>query len=549
MAMKCLLAQFNPTVGDLEGNVRRIQECYLAGVELGVDLVICPELAVTGYPPRDLLLKPHFVDRNLALLEDLAKQTGSVGLVIGFVARNVSGVGRPLHNAVALLHEGAIKATRFKTLLPTYDVFEEDRYFEPSSENTPVAFKGHKLGLTICEDAWNHPLAGQDVLYGRRPLETLKQQGATHLINIAASPWQLGKAHTRQRLLKAQSAETGLPLIYCNMVGGNDELLFDGGSLWVHPTEGIMQVGPFFETGHLLVDLNESKRKAEIPQIELDEAEQLYKALSVGVRDYVHKCGFDSVLLGLSGGIDSAVTAAIAVEALGSDKVRGVALPSAYSSEGSVLDAADLADRLGIKLDRIPIEPTFQSLSQQLKPIFAGMAEDVTEENMQARIRGAMLMAMSNKLGALLLTTGNKSELAVGYCTLYGDMCGGLAVLSDCPKTMVYRLARWINRHEEVIPWATIDKPPSAELRPDQKDQDSLPEYEVLDAILQSYLVEHASIETLVSQGYDRPLVERLTRLMDLNEYKRRQAAPGLKVTSRAFGMGRRMPIAQRYRA
>ena len=547
--MKCLLAQVNPTIGDFGGNVAKIMEAYGQGIRAGADLVICPEMVLTGYPPRDLLLKSHFLEECLHHLQSIAEQTGPVGLIVGTLDRNASGAGRPLYNAAVLLQKGKIIAKRYKTCLPTYDVFEEDRYFEPARDNTPIAYMGEHLGLTICEDAWSHPLAIHESHYGHNPLKKLKDQGASLLINIAASPWQVGKVAVRQRLFEAQSSELGLPVLYVNMVGGNDELIFDGSGMFVDPNRGVVAQSSLFEAQNLWVDTQQQATASppEGPDV-LDEEGQIIKALSLGIRDYVHKCGFQSVLLGLSGGIDSALTAVIAVEALGPEHVMGVAMPTRFSSEGSLTDASKLAETLGIRYEEIPIDPAFEVIKSSLSHLFADKAEDVTEENLQARIRGTTLMALSNKFGSLLLTTGNKSELAVGYCTLYGDMCGGLAVLSDCPKTMVYRLSRWINRAEEIIPWETIEKAPSAELRHDQKDQDSLPDYATLDTILKDYLVEHQSIDSIVSKGHDRSLVEKLIRLMDLNEYKRRQAAPGLKVTSRAFGMGRRVPIAQRFR-
>ncbi len=545
--MKFLLAQLNAIVGDIRGNELCISKTYQEGVAQQSDLVICPELMLTGYPPRDLLLKPKFVDENLEALNRLAAQTSETGLLVGFVARNGTGEGRELFNAVALLHQGEIKEVRYKTLLPTYDVFDEDRYFEPAKSNAPIHFKGHKIGLTICEDAWNDDEFGLSGLYGANPVESLANEGCEFIINIAASPWFLGKNRIRQSLLSSQARRLGKMLIYCNMIGGNDELVFDGGSLVIDSTGGIRTMGNLFETQLISVDTS----KFNTPPTDLEsvcEEERIFKALSLGVKDYVTKCGFNSVLLGLSGGIDSALTAVLAVDALGADHVRGVALPSQYSSQGSKDDARELAQNLGMTYDEISIQTSFESVKESLGGVFQGMKEDVTEENIQARLRGVILMGMSNKFGSLLLTTGNKSELAVGYCTLYGDMCGGLAVLSDLPKTMVYRVSRWVNRDKVVIPKSTLTKPPSAELRPDQKDQDSLPDYDTLDAILEAYVVEHKSAREIVNMGFEATLVERLIRLIDLNEYKRRQAAPGLKVTTRAFGMGRRMPIAQRFR-
>ncbi|HCZ03399.1 MAG TPA: NAD+ synthase, partial [Verrucomicrobiales bacterium] len=447
----------------------------------------------------------------------------------------------------ALCKDGEIVNNYDKILLPTYDVFDEERYFEPALANEPIFFKKHTLGVTICEDAWNDEDFGVHGRYMTNPLEQLARKGCDFLINVSASPWFLGKNRVRQSLLSSQAKRLGTALLYCNMVGGNDELVFDGGSLVVGADGDIKLEGKLFQSQNLIVNPTVFTLEAKKNHALIDE-EKIFKALSLGVKDYVEKCGFKSVLLGLSGGIDSALTAVVAVDALGASNVRGVAMPSEFSSQGSKDDARELADHLGIQYDEIPIQSGFESIKQSLSPVFLGLKDDVAEENMQARLRGVILMGMSNKFGSLLLTTGNKSELAVGYCTLYGDMCGGLAVLSDLPKTMVYRLSEWVNRHQVVIPVSTLTKPPSAELRPDQTDQDSLPDYEILDAILQAYVVDHRSAGEIVSMGYDQAIVARIIRLIDLNEYKRRQSAPGLKVTTRAFGMGRRVPIAQRYR-
>jgi NAD+ synthase (glutamine-hydrolysing) len=543
--MRLALAQINTTVGDLAGNEARILAAYQRGVEARAELVVVPEMAITGYPPRDLLMRPDFVRRNLEIRDRLAAGTGATGLLVGYVGRNESRPGREHTNSVALLQSGKIVAVRSKTLLPTYDVFDEDRYFDPAPENGVVIFGSRKLGLTICEDVWNDEDFWRERRYPRNPAAELAAAGAELILNISASPWHLGKDRTRMRMLASLTRKVGLPLVYCNLVGGNDELIFDGGSLVLDARGEIVGAGRRFEEDFLVV---ESEGAALGAVAEALEEEEIYRALVLGTRDYLWKCGFESALLGLSGGIDSAVTACLAVAALGAENVRGVALPSPYSSQGSLDDAEALASNLGIRHDVIPIGPPFESVRDQLQGQFRGRAEDVTEENIQARLRGVMLMALSNKFGSLLLTTGNKSELAVGYCTLYGDMCGGLAVISDVPKTMVYRLARWINREREIIPSASLTKPPSAELRPNQTDQDSLPPYEVLDAILERYVVEAQSVEEIVRAGYDRGIVGKVARLIDSSEYKRRQAAPGLKVTSKAFGVGRRIPIAQRYR-
>jgi NAD+ synthetase len=543
--MKVALAQINTTVGDLAGNEAKILAAYQRGTEARVDLVVLPELSVCGYPPRDLLHKRNFLPANWAVLQRLAKATGTTGLLVGYAGTNDKRPGREATNSAALLQHGGIVAIRHKTLLPTYDVFDEDRYFEPATENHPVEFNGEKIGLTICEDVWNDEDFWRDRRYRKNPAVELAAAGAMILFNISASPWHLGKNRTRHDMLANLAAKTRCPLLYCNLAGGNDELIFDGSSLVFTGTGQLAAEGGLFCEDFLVVDT--AQPGAIGPQVMADE-ERIYRALTLGLRDYLHKCGFKSAVLGLSGGIDSALTAVIAVEALGPENVRGISLPSQFSSQGSLDDAQALAANVGIQYDVIPIQTAFEAVKAGLKPIFAGRKEDTTEENIQARLRGVMLMALSNKLGSLLLTTGNKSELAVGYCTLYGDMCGGLAVISDVPKTMVYRLANWINREREIIPAASITKPPSAELRPNQTDQDSLPPYDVLDAILEACVVGQKSPEEIVRSGFDAATVHRVARLIDLNEYKRRQAAPGLKVTSKAFGVGRRIPIAQRYR-
>jgi NAD+ synthase (glutamine-hydrolysing) len=542
--MKVALAQINTTVGDLAGNEARILAAYQQGVQARVDLVVCPELSICGYPPRDLLYKRNFLPANWATLQRLAKATGKTGLLVGYGGSNAKRPGREATNSAALLQNGGIVAIRHKTLLPTYDVFDEDRYFEPATENLPVEFNGEKIGLTICEDVWNDEDFWQDRRYRRNPAVELAEAGAKILFNISASPWHLGKNRMRRDMLANLAAKTKCPLVYCNLAGGNDELIFDGASLVFTETGQLAAEGGLFCEDFLVVDT--TALCAIGPQAMADE-EEVYRALTLGLRDYLHKCGFKSAVLGLSGGIDSALTAVIAVEALGPENVRGVSLPSQFSSQGSIDDAQTLATNLGIQYDVIPIQAAFEAVKAELKPVFAGRKEDTAEENIQARLRGVTLMALSNKFGSLLLTTGNKSELAVGYCTLYGDMCGGLAVISDVPKTMVYRLANWINRESEVIPAASITKPPSAELRPNQTDQDSLPPYDVLDAILDAYVIEHKSSAEIIQMGFDEATVRRVINLIDFNEYKRRQAAPGLKVTSKAFGVGRRIPIAQRY--
>jgi len=543
--VRLALAQINTTVGDLDGNVAKILAAYRRGAETGVQAVLAPELAISGYPPRDLLLRNNFVTQNLAALEQLASATGKTALIVGFVGRNEKPPGREVTNAVALLQHGKIQAVRTKSLLPTYDVFDEDRYFEPATGNSPVELDDQAIGLTICEDIWNDEDFWPARRYRRNPAMDLVKAGARLILNISASPWHLGKQKTRYEMLASLARKAKCPVAYCNLVGGNDELIFDGESLVFNATGTLIAQGELFAEDFLVVDTDTAQ--PIVLQLPPDE-ERVYKALALGLRDYLRKCGFKSAVLGLSGGIDSAITACLAAAALGPENVHGVSLPSQFSSPGSLDDARVLAERLGIHYDVISVQPAFEATKAQLHPVFARRPEDVTEENIQARLRGVILMALSNKFGSLLLTTGNKSEMAVGYCTLYGDMCGGLAVIGDIPKTMVYRLAKWINREREIIPEASITKAPSAELRPNQTDQDSLPPYDLLDQILEAYVVQGKSATEIIAAGYDGAAVRKVIRLIDLSEYKRRQAAPGLKVTSKAFGVGRRIPIAQKYR-
>src|SRR5256714_1299811 len=460
--MKVALAQINTTVGDFAGNESRILAAYRRGAAESVDLVIFPELTTGGYPPRDLLLKKQFLARNLEVIERLAKATAKTGLLVGYVGKNETPPGREATNAAALCQNGRVLATRTKTLLPTYDVFDEDRYFEPARENLPVEFNGEKIGLTVCEDLWNDEDFWPERRYRRNPAAELAAAGAQIILNISASPWHLGKNKTRHRMLGSLAAKVKCPLLYCNLVGGNDELIFDGESLAFDPTGQLTAQGNFFAEDFLIVDTNQMKG---IDASELGDEEMVYKALVLGLRDYLHKCGFKSAVLGLSGGIDSALTAVLAVEALGRENVRGVSLPSQFSSQGSLDDARTLAKNLGIQYDVVPIQPMFLAAKEQLRTVFAGRPEDTAEENIQARLRAVVLMGLSNKFGSLLLTTGNKSELAVGYCTPYGDMCGGLGVIHDRPQTIVFRIAGWLNSEGEVIPTASIRKAPSAQLR------------------------------------------------------------------------------------
>jgi NAD+ synthase (glutamine-hydrolysing) len=540
--MRVGLAQINTTVGDFAGNSARILAAYHELVADGAEIVVTPELSIPGYPPLDLIFAGEFVERNLEALAGLESGIGDVPLLVGFIDRNRTGHGKAFHNAAALLRKGTEPVIIHKRLLPTYDVFDEARYFEPGAASVPVEIAGKRVGITICEDLWS-PEFLPGTLYRVDPPDDLIKAGAETLINLSASPYQYGKPIRRLQMLKSQAQRLGVPIYYCNSVGGNDQLVFDGHSLAVSANGEVLQELRGF-TEQLLVAGNPSDIPA--PE-ERDQLGELYRALVLGLRDYFRKCGFKSAVLGLSGGIDSALTAVLAVEALGKENVIGAAMPGPYSSEGSVSDAFSLSQNLGIKCLNLPIVESYRTMLSGLADAFQGRPEDATEENLQARLRGVTMMALSNKFGSLLLTTGNKSELAVGYCTLYGDMCGGLAVISDLPKTLVYELSRWINRTKEIIPSATLEKPPSAELRPNQTDQDSLPPYDLLDAVLALYVEENLPIREIVARGYHEPLVRRITSLVDRNEYKREQAAPGLKVTGRAFGMGRRLPIAQRY--
>jgi NAD+ synthase (glutamine-hydrolysing) len=546
--MKIGFAQINPTVGDLRGNFEKIAGAYDQLARAGADIVIAPELAVTGYPPQDLVFKSRFVPENLAVLGELQKRLNKPALLVGFVDRN-EGRGKPFHNAAALLQAGEPLQKTHKSLLPTYDVFDEDRYFEPAREIAPLKFRGHRIGVTICEDIWTERYLPRP-FYDVDPVRALVAQEAEMILNVSASPFSLRKPAVRREMISGLAGTYQRPIFYCNAVGGNDQLVFDGNSIAVNARGQLLAQLPAFEEASVIVD-SESVPGVEAPSADI--VQELYAALRLGLRDYLAKCAFKSAVLGLSGGIDSAVVAAIAVDALGANNVTGVSMPSQFSSRGSVLDALALAKNLGIQCLQIPIADAFAVFKAQFKEVFAGRTEDATEENMQARLRGMTLMALSNKFGHIVLSTGNKSELAVGYCTIYGDMAGGLAVISDVPKTMIYELARFINSEAsrvgtgEIIPASTIEKPPSAELRPNQKDQDTLPPYDVLDAILRFYVEDNLSVAEIVAQGFDEKTVRWVQRRVDLNEYKRAQAAPGLKVTSRAFGVGRRMPIAQRY--
>jgi len=561
--VKIALAQINPIVGDVVGNAEKIIACIAQAKSTGASLVAFPELAVAGYPPRDLLLKPRFVQANVQAVHRIAQACTGIAALVGFVEPNADQVGRRLRNAAAYCTGGRVKQVCHKSLLPTYDVFDEQRYFEPGPELTLVEHDGVPLGVTICEDLWNDEQLIGRRLYRRDPVAQLAQAGARLLVNISASPFEHGKHTFKVKLFGNQASRHRLPILVVNQVGGNDELIFDGASSVFDARGELIAQAKAFAEDLLVVDVDvppqggsspAAIRTGSLPGSRVEPYPQgiaaIHDALVVGTRDYVHKCRFQHVVLGLSGGVDSAVTAAIAVAALGPQAVTGVAMPSRYSSEHSQTDAQAVARNLGLEFKTISIAPMHEVFETQLQPHFRPRPPDVTEENLQARIRGSILMALSNKFGWLLLTTGNKSEIAVGYCTLYGDMCGGLAVISDVPKTMVYELARHINERagQSIIPPGTLTKPPSAELRPDQTDQDSLPPYDMLDAILEQYVSQEKSADEIVAAGFDAETVHKVIRLIDLNEYKRKQAAPGLKVTSRAFGVGRRMPLAARFR-
>ena len=554
--MRLALAQLNLTVGAFDDTYRQASDAVGRARAAGADLVVFSELATTGYPPRDLLNHERFVRGSLELLDAIAALSDDmVGLVVGCVMPNASPAGKPLFNSAALCHRGRVAGRHDKTLLPTYDVFDEDRYFEPGRTLEPFEFRGRRLGLTICEEVWNDPDFWPRRLYATDPVCDLARKGADLLINISSSPFSIGKSALRLDMIRQEAAKNRVPFFYVNQVGGNDELVFDGQSLGFDAAGTLVVRARAFEPDLILCDAPAPgapwTAAPSLAPAAASPEEEAFGALTLGLRDYVRKCGFRTAVVGLSGGIDSAVTASLAAEALGADQVTGVSMPTRFSSDHSLRDAESLARALGIRYDVIPIDAVFQSYLDALGPVFAGLRPDVTEENIQARVRGGVLMALSNKCGAMLLTTGNKSELAVGYCTLYGDMAGGLAVISDVPKTFVYRLARFINTRAgaPIVPESSLTKPPSAELRPDQTDQDSLPPYDVLDRIVEAYVERHLDFEAIVALGLDAGDVARVISLVDRNEYKRRQAAPGLKITSKAFGVGRRYPIAADYRA
>jgi len=543
--MKIALAQFNPTVGDFPGNAARILSLTAQAKQRGAGLAIFSELCLCGYLPQDLLERPAFIERNLRELKDLAAKL-PMPAIVGFVGRASNGTGKSIANKAALLCGGRIAFEQSKMLLPTYDVFDESRYFQPADHQSVFGFNGEQLGITICEDVWNDKNFWAKRRYDRDPVTELMGQGTTLFLNISASPYTIDKHSLRFDMLRSIAVNQRRPVVYVNQVGGNDSLVFDGASMALTADGKVAAQALSFDEDLVLFDT--ATGQGDIHPLPKEEIEYAYRALVVGTRDYVRKCGFTKVLMGLSGGIDSAVVASIAATALGPENLLGVSMPGPFSSEGSRLDAKALADNLGIQLITVPITDVYDAYRKALAPAFVNRPVDVTEENIQARIRGNYLMALSNKFGSMVLSTGNKSELAVGYCTLYGDMAGGLGVISDVPKLMVYELAYWINRERELIPRSTIDKAPSAELRPNQRDEDSLPPYDVLDRVLKSYIEDLQSPQEIADHyGFDLKLVQDIALRVDRNEYKRKQAAPGLKITSRAFGFGRPFPIAQKF--
>ncbi len=543
--MKIALAQFNPTIGDFLGNAARILDLAGQAKQRGADLAVFTELCLCGYPPQDLLERPAFLDRNMDELKNLAAKIPLPSLV-GYAGRVKNTSGKSVANKAALLCGGRVVFEQSKMLLPTYDVFDESRYFQPADKQMVYSFQDEALGITICEDVWNDPNFWPTRLYERDPVVELSKQGTSVLLNISASPYTIDKRNLRIEMLRAIAMKQQLPVVYVNQFGGDDNLIFDGASMAITADGRVAAQALAFREDLVLFDTVTGK--GEIHELPSTEIAYAYEALLTGTADYVRKCGFKKVLVGLSGGIDSAVVAAIAVDALGAENVLGVSMPGPFSSAGSKSDAASLVKNLGMQVITLPITSVFEEYKRALAPAFGDRPVDVTEENIQARIRGNYLMALSNKFGSMVLSTGNKSELAVGYCTLYGDMAGGLAVISDVPKLMVYELANWINRERELIPRSTIDKAPSAELRPDQKDEDSLPPYDVLDRILKAYIEDLRSPQEIADHyGFDLKMVRDIALMVDRNEYKRKQAAPGLKITSRSFGFGRPFPIAQKF--
>jgi len=541
--VKIALGQINPTIGDFSGNAAKIIQFALQARSAGAGLILFPELAVCGYPPRDLVERPSFVARNRATVERIAAETKGIAVICGMVTPADADSGKKVMNSAALLREGHIDFIQSKMLLPTYDVFDEVRNFAPAKSQQLFSFCGKQMALTICEDAWNDKRFWNRQLYRVDPVEELVRVGGNFVLNISASPFWLGKRELRHDMLAAIAKNQKVPVAMVNQVGGNDSLVFDGSSLVIAPDGQVIAQGKSFEED--LIYFDSQKLSGEMHSQVTGEEASAYEALVLGTRDYVYKCGFQRAIIGVSGGIDSALTASIAADALGAENVIGVGMPGPYSSQGSIDDARELAKNLHIRFELLSIQEIYEAARQALAPVFADRPPDTTEENIQSRARGLLLMAMSNKFGALVLSTGNKSELAVGYCTLYGDMVGGLAVISDVPKTLVYRISAYVNSRSKVIPQATLEKPPSAELRPDQKDSDSLPPYDVLDAILEDFVEESSSAEQIARvHNFELDLVRRVIRMVERSEYKRQQAAPGIKISAKAFGYGRRFPIA-----
>ncbi len=541
--MKIALGQINPTVGDFSGNAAKHVEFSRRAREAGAGLILFPELSVCGYPPRDLVERPSFVHRNRETAEQIASQARGIAVICGLVTPAESETGKSVMNSAALLQDGKVAFLQSKMLLPTYDVFDEMRNFAPAKSQELFSLCGNRVALTICEDAWNDKLFWPKRLYIVDPIDALVRAGGNLVLNISASPFWIGKREVRRDMLASIARQHKVPVAMVNQVGGNDSLVFDGSSIVLNAEGKVIAQGRSFEED--LIYFDSKALTGDLHEAMQGEEASVYAALVMGTRDYMYKCGFRKAIIGLSGGIDSALTAVLAADAVGPENVIGVGMPGPYSSAGSIDDARALAKNLGVRFELLSINAVFEAYRQTLKEVFAGREEDTTEENIQSRARGTLLMALSNKFGAIVLSTGNKSELGVGYCTLYGDMVGGLAVISDLPKTLVYRLSHYVNSRHAVIPAATLQKPPSAELRPNQKDSDSLPPYEILDAVLEDYVEDAHSVERIAADhGFDIEVVRRVVRLVDRAEYKRQQAAAGIKISPKAFGYGRRFPIA-----